>query len=1040
MSLSNTAIRRPVLTIVLSIIILLLGAIGYTFLGVREYPSVDTPIINVSTTYVGANADVIESQITEPLEESINGIAGIRSLSSVSRDGRSNITVEFNLEVDLETAANDVRDRVSRTLGRLPADVESPIVAKADADASPIIFMTVQSDSRNLLELTDFAYNIFRERFQTIPGVSTINVWGERRFSMRLWLDPNKLAAYQLTPLDVRDAVRRENIELPSGIVEGRSTELTIRTAGRLNTIEDFENLIIKEGEGSIIKLRDVATVQLGAENERTILKRDGIPMVGVVLIAQPGANNIDIANEFYKRLDQLKKNLPADIQTGLGFDVTTFIRRSISEVNETILIAFCLVVLIIFLFLRDWRTTVIPILAIPVSLIGAFFIMYLANFSINVLTLLGIVLAIGIVVDDAIVVLENIYAKIEDKMEPHEAAVKGSREIFFAIISTTISLAAVFFPIIFLQGITGRLFREFGVVIAGSVLISAFVALTLTPMLSSKILRRREHHNRFYERTEPFFVKMNSIYANYLEKFLQRKWLAPVLTVLFVVIVYVLFKSIPSELAPLEDRSRLQISATAPEGTSYDYMNSFMDSLTVLVDSSISERDAVISITAGGGGGGSSVNSGFINLILKQPDERERTQKEIADQLSVNILKLNEARIIVTQQQTIGSGGGGRGLPVQFVIQAPDFEHMRDVLPKFFDEAKKSPVFQIVDVNLKFNKPELNLSVNREKARNLGVSVSDVAETIQSAFSGQRFGFFIRGSKQYQIIGQVQRENRNEPFDLSSLYVKNNRGELIQLDNIIDLKEEVSPPQLFRYNRYVSATVSAGLSQGKSLGQGIEEMRRIASTVLDDNYNTALSGPSKDFEESSSSLIFAFLLAIVIIYLILAAQFESFRDPMIILFTIPLAIGGALVSLWFFDQTLNIFSQIGIIMLIGLVTKNGILIVEFANQKKILGLDKYNAVKEAAASRLRPILMTSFSTILGTLPIALALGAGSSSRVSMGIAVVGGLMFSTIFTLFIVPAMYVYFSSKNAHIIEEDIDTELHPAEVPQGFSGHVS
>ena len=473
--------------------------------------------------------------------------------------------------------------------------------------------------------------------------------------------------------------------------------------------------------------------------------------------------------------------------------------------------------------------------------------------------------------------------------------------------------------------------------------------------------------------------------------------------------------------LLPLEDRSRLQINATSPEGTSYDFMNSFMDSLSAMVDSTIPERDAVISITAGGGGG-SSVNAGFINLMLKEPGERERSQKQVADQLAVSVLKMNQARVIVTQQQTIGSGGGGRGLPVQFVIQAPDFEQMRKVLPKFFDAAKRSPVFQVVDVNLKFNKPELNLSVNREKARNLGVSVSDVAETIQSAFSGQRFGFFIRGSKQYQIIGQVQRENRNEPFDLSSLYVKNNRGELIQLDNIIDLKEEVSPPQLFRYNRYVSATVSAGLAQGKSLGQGIEEMRKIASTVLDENFNTALSGPSKDFEESSSSLIFAFLLAIVIIYLILAAQFESFRDPMIILFTIPLAIGGALISLWVFDQTLNIFSQIGIIMLIGLVTKNGILIVEFANQKKIQGLDKYNAVKEAAASRLRPILMTSFSTVLGTLPIALALGAGSSSRVSMGIAVVGGLMFSTLFTLFVVPAMYVYFSSKKAHIIIEDV------------------
>lgn len=1022
MSLSNTSIHRPVLTIVFSLIILLLGSIGYTFLGVREYPSVETPIINVNTSYVGANADVIESQITEPLEESINGIAGIRSLSSVSRDGRSSITVEFNLEVDLETAANDVRDRVSRILNHLPKDIDSPRIAKADADASPIIFMTVQSDSRNLLELTDFAYNIFLERFQTIPGVSTVAVYGERRYSMRLWLDPNKLAAYQLTAIDVSNAVNRENIELPSGIVEGRNTELSIRTSGRLNTVNDFENLIVKESEGSIIKFKDVGTVTLGAENERTILKKDGVPMVGVVLIAQPGANNIQIADEFYKRLEVIKKNLPPDIKTGIGYDITTFIKKSILEVRETILVAFCLVVLIIFLFLRDWRTTIIPVLAIPVSLIGAFFIMYLANFSINVLTLLGIVLAIGIVVDDAIVVLENIYTKIENKMEPHEAAIKGSKEIYFAIISTTITLAAVFFPIIFLQGITGRLFREFGVVIAGSVLISAFVALTLTPMLSSKILKKREHHNPFYRMTEPFFIAMNKTYSKYLDLFLKRKWAAIALSVFMIVLVYLLFKEIPSELAPLEDRSRLQITATAPEGTSYDYMSSFMDSLSVLVDTSVNEKEAAIAITAGGGGSGSGVNSGFINLMLKQPEERIRSQVNIADQLAVNVLKLNQARIIVTQQQTIGSagGGGGRGLPVQFVIQAPDFEHIRNVLPKFFDEAKRSPVFQVVDVNLKFNKPELKLSVNRDKARDLGVSVADVAETIQAAFSGQMFGYFIRGSKQYQIIGQVQRENRDTPFDLSSLYVKNNHGELIQLDNIIDMNEQVSPPQLFRYNRFVSATVSAGLAPGKSLGQGIDEMRRISSQILDDNYSTALAGPSKDFEESSSSLLFAFLLAIIIIYLILAAQFESFRDPFIILFTIPLAIGGALLSLWVFNQTLNIFSQIGIIMLIGLVTKNGILIVEFANQKKIQGLDKFNAVREAAASRLRPILMTSFSTILGTLPIALALGAGAGSRVSMGIAVVGGLIFSTFFTLFVVPATYVYFSSKKANIIKD--------------------
>ncbi|HZW37668.1 MAG TPA: efflux RND transporter permease subunit [Ignavibacteriaceae bacterium] len=1013
MSLSAISIRRPVLAIVMSIAIVIFGIIGYTYLGIREFPSVDTPIITVSTNYVGANADVIENQITEPLEESINGIAGIRSISSVSRDGRSQITVEFNIEVNLEEAANDVRDRVSRALRLLPTDVENPIVAKADADATPIVFMTVQSDTRNLLEVTEYANNVFRERFQTIPGVSTVNIWGEKKYSMRLWIDPAKLASYGLTPLDVRTALNKENIELPSGLIEGNSTELSIRTLGRLETADEFNNLIVKEQDGVVVRVKDIGTAQLGAENERTILKRNGIPMVGVVLIAQPGANNIAIADEFYKRLDNIKQNRPSDIKTSIGFDVTKFIRTSISEVEETILIAFGLVVLIIFLFLRDWRTTVIPVIAIPISLIGAFFIMYLANFSINVLTLLGIVLAIGIVVDDAIVVLENIYAKIEDGMSPIEASTKGSAEIFFAIISTTVALAAVFFPIIFLQGITGRLFREFGIVIAGSVIISAFVALTLTPMLSSKILRHHQH-NWLYRKTEPFFVKMNDAYRNSLDSFLNRRWLGFVVIGIALVLIYLVGRSIPSELAPLEDRSRVNVNATAPEGTSYDYMSTFMDNLSQLVQDSVSENEAIISITAPGFGGGSA-NSGFVNVILTDPEQRQRTQMDISNKLAMSLRNLSDANVFVSQQQTIGGGRGG--LPVQFVIQAPNFEELRRVLPSFAEEASKNPTFQVIDVNLKFNKPELRLSINREKARILGISIVDVASTIQAAFSGQRFGYFIMNGKQYQVIGQVGRENRDEPVDLKSIYVKNNRGELIQLDNVVTTKEETAPPQLFRYNRYVSATVSAGLAPGKTLGQGIDEMRNIAGRLLNSSFATALTGPSKDYEESSSSLAFAFIFALVLIYLVLAAQFESFRDPFIILLTVPLAMAGALISLWYFHHTLNIFSQIGIIMLIGLVTKNGILIVEFANQRKAAGLTRMEAIKDASASRLRPILMTSLSTILGTLPIALALGAGSGSRVSMGVAVVGGLIFSTFFTLYVVPAVYSYLSRKTSTV-----------------------
>jgi len=994
----------------MSIVIVLFGIIGYTYLGVREYPSIDPPIISVSTSYPGANADVVESQITEPLEEQINGIAGIRSLTSVSRDGRSSISAEFDVTIDIEAAANDVRDRVSRAQRSLPADVDPPTVSKADADAFPILFLSVKSDKRNLLELSDLALNTFKERIQTIPGVSMVSIWGERRYSMRLWMDPAKLGAYKITPLDIRNALSRENIELPSGRIEGSSTELTVRTLGRLTTVEEFNNLIIRESDKVIVRFRDVGHAELYPENDRSILRRDGIPMVGVVVVPQPGANHIQIADEFYKRVDQIKKDLPEDISLSIGFDVTKYIRNSISEVQETILLAFALVILIIFFFLRDWRTTVIPIVAIPVSLIGTFFIMYLADFSINVLTLLGIVLAIGIVVDDAIVVLENIYRKVESGMHPIEAGIKGTSEIFFAVISTTVALASVFLPIMFLQGITGRLFVEFGVVIAGSVIISSFVALTLTPMLSSRILKQKEKHSRFYYKTEPFFNWLETSYRNTLDAFMRKRWLGFVIMGVSGMIIYFIGANLESELSPIEDRGEVRIQSTMPEGTSYEMMDNYIMNMTRVVQDAVPESDAVISVTAGGGGGGSS-NSGFVRVVMKERDQRDRTQQEVADQLTRITSKLNDARSFVVQSQSISTRRGG--LPVQYVIQAPDIERLREVIPKFLEAAQDDPTFANVDINLKFNKPEILVEINRTKARELGVSALDIAQTLQLAYSGQRFGFYVMNGKQYQVIGQVFRENRNKPLDLASLYVRNNRGELIQLDNLITIKERSSPPQLYRFNRYASATVSASLAPGKTIANGIEAMDRIAKQVLDEKFSTALEGASKDFVESSSSLLFTFMLALVLIYLTLAAQFESFRDPFIIMFTVPLAIAGAVLSLWYFGQTLNIFSQIGQIMLIGLVTKNGILIVEFANQKKAQGLSVIDAVKEAARLRLRPILMTSLSTVLGTLPIALALGAGSESRVSMGIAVIGGLIFSTILTLFVIPSIYSYFSEK---------------------------
>lgn len=1014
MSLSTISVDRPVLATVMSTVIVLFGIIGFTFLGVREYPSVDAPIITVSTNYIGANAEIIENQITEPLEESINGIAGIRSITSVSREGRSTITVEFELEIDLETAANDVRDRVSRAMRSLPPDVENPIVSKADADSQPIVFLNIKSDSRNILDLSNIAANIFKERLQTIPGVSSIQIWGEKRYSMRLWLDPNKMTAYKVTPLEVRAALQRENIELPSGRVEGNNTELTVRTIGRLYTVDEFNNLIIKELSGRKIKLKDLGYAELGPENQRTVLKRDGIPMVGVVLVPQPGANNIAITDEFYNRIEQIKKDLPSDIQLGIGFDVTDYIRDSIDEVKQTIYIAFTLVVLIIFLFLRDWRTTVIPVIVIPIALIGAFFVMFIFNFSINVLTLLAIVLAIGLVVDDAIVVMENIYAKIESGEEPATAAKIGSKEIFFAVVSTTVALATVFLPVIFLQGLTGRLFREFGIVIAGAVIISSFVALTLTPMLSSKILKQRKVQSWLYRKTEPFFNKLNAEYEYLLTAFMSHRWIAFLVMALTIMMMIFFASIVPSELSPMEDRSSISGFSTAPEGATFEYMDFFMDKLITLTQSEVPELDAIISVTSPGFGASSSVNTGFLRLILKEQSQRKRSQSEIAAHLSAKVTELTEARTFISEPQSIGSRRGG--LPVQFVIQAPNLDRLKEVLPVFLDKASSDQHFGYVDVNLKFNKPELQIRINRERAKVLGVSMIDIAQTLQLAYSGQRFGFFVKDGKQYQVIGQVDRKFRDAPIDLKSLTIKNATGDLIQLDNLVIMEEQSSPPQLYRFDRYVSATVSASLASGVTLGQGIDAMEGIASEVLDESFSTSLSGTSKEFVESSSSLLFAFILALVLIYLVLSAQFESFRDPFIILFTVPLAVGGAFLSLWYFNQTLNVFSQIGIIMLVGLVTKNGILIVEFANQRKEQGLEVYEAIMDAAKVRFRPILMTNLSTILGILPIALALGAGAESRISMGLAVIGGLLFASILTLFVIPAIYSYFTSKPVH------------------------
>jgi multidrug efflux pump len=1006
MSLSSISIKRPVLATVFTILILLFGAIGMTFLGVREFPSVDPPIIDVRASYPGANSDVIETQITEPLEQAINGIPGIRSLTSVSRQGSSNITVEFELSVDMETAANDVRDKVAQAQRLLPRDADPPIVAKADADASPIMFINIQSAERSLLELSEIAELTFKEQLQTISGVSAVMIWGEKRWAMRLWLDPVKLAGYGLTPLDVRNAIGRENVELPAGSIEGNTTELAIRTLGLMTTPAEFNDLIILQSGDQIVRFSDVGRAELGPEDIRGIMKRDGIPMLGTAIVPQPGSNHIEIADEVYRRLAMIEKDIPDDVIVDIGFDNTQFIRSSITEVRNTIFIAFFLVVLVIFFFLRDWRTTLIPVLVIPVSLIGAFFIMYLAGFTINVLTLLAIVLAIGLVVDDAIVMMENIYVKIEEGMNPVEAGLKGSTEIFFAIIATTITLIAVFFPIVFMEGMTGRLFREFSIVIAGTVAISSFAALSLTPMLATKFLKpRKKRASWFYTGTEKFFVSLNESYKNSLESFLKKKYLTFLIIGASLVIIVLLWFQIPSEMAPLEDRSQVNINISTPEGATYEYSLDYIEEIAAMVNEVVpeEERIGVLAMTRGSGG--------FVRVMLTPPDERDRSQMEVARDLTMGARDKTKAMARVMQQSTFG--GRRAGMPVQYVIQATNLNKLREVLPEIMQKVNENPAFTMADVNLKFTRPELRIHINREKASLVGVSTQNIGQTLQLALSGQRFGYFFMNGKQYQILGEIQRDQRNKPLDLKSLYVRNNKGEMIQLDNLVSLEEETAPPQLYRYNRFVSATVTAGLADGWSIGQGLEQMDLIAAEVLDDTFRTALAGDSKDFRESASSLLFAFLLALILIFLVLAAQFESFKDPIIVMMTIPLALTGALAFMWYFNITMNIFSQIGIIMLIGLVSKNGILLVEFANQRKAAGMKKMDAIKFAAAARFRPILMVSISTILGILPLTFGFGEGGQSRIAMGVAVVGGLLVSTFLTLYIVPAIYSYVSSE---------------------------
>ncbi len=1017
MNISELSLKRPVLATVMNLMLIIFGIVGYTFLAVRDYPAIDTPVISVSTAYTGANSDIIESQITEPLEKQINGIPGIRTITSSSSLGFSQITVEFNLGVDLEAAASDVRDKVSQAARSLPQDINAPpVVTKSDANSDFIMILAVQSRTKSLLELSDYAENVLLQQFQTISQVSSINIFGQKRYAMRLWINPDKLNAYNVAFTDIGTALNTENVELPPGKISGTNTELTIKALGRLKSEKDFKDLIIREDSVGIVRLSDVAKVELGPEVLDQSWKYNGVNAVGLAIIPQPGANNIRIADEFYKRLEDIKNSNKSDIEMNVLIDSTRIIRQSISEVEETLLIAFSLVVLVIFLFFRNWLIALRPLIDIPISLVATFFIMYLAGFSINILTLLAIVLGTGLVVDDGIVVTENIFRKMEEGFPIRKAALEGSKEIFFAVISTSITLAVVFLPVIFLKGFVGRLFREFGVVLAGAVLISAFVSLTITPVLNVYLTTKKTKQGWFYRKTEPFFIGMENGYKRLLSGFMKVRWTAWLIIVLCGISIWLTSQTLQSEIAPLEDRSSIRFNVTASEGSSYAYTQKITDDIADYLLDSVQERDFVFARTPTG-----SVNSSQPRINLIPPAQRIRSQNEIANDLQQKLTRFNDARIFAVQEQTIAVGFASRaGLPVQFILQNQDINKLRQVIPQFLEEARKDKTFSNVDVNLKFNKPELQVRVDRMKIKDLGLSTADVLSTMQAAFSGGRLAYFIMGGYQYQVIAQVERSDRNNPVDIEKLYVKNSGGENIPLDAVVHIEESSNPANIFHFNRYKSATISASLAESKTIGDGIAAMNTIAGRLLDATYQTSLTGPSRDYAESSSNILFAFVLALILIYLVLAAQFESFIDPLAIMLTVPLALAGALLSLWAFGQTLNIFSEIGMIMLIGLVTKNGILIVEFANQKREHGLQKMEAVIAAATQRLRPILMTSLATSLGALPIALSLGAAATSRVPLGIVVVCGILFSLVLTLFVIPAVYTFLSGNHkAHKTE---------------------
>ncbi|MEZ4412311.1 MAG: efflux RND transporter permease subunit [Gemmatimonadales bacterium] len=1015
MFLSDTSVKRPVLATMMSLAIVLFGAIGYTRLSVREYPDIDPPIISVSTFLPGANPRVMESAVTDILEEELSTVEGLRTLTSTSGEQSSNITLEFNLGRSVESAAQDVRDKVSRVRGRLPREVLEPVIAKQDADAQPFYWLALSGANYKLLDLSDIGDRIVKQRLQTIPGVGNSFIAGERRISMRIWVSAKELAARGLTVQDVESAVRSRNVEIPAGRIESDNREFTVRSLGELKTPQEFADLVVANQGGQLVRLRDLARVELGPRDERSVLRFNGTSAVAVGIVRQSKANMVDVADSIRAALPKIEEALPPGVQLRTAFDQSIYVKRSISETIDTLFLAFGLVVIIIFLFLRNLRATIIPGLAIPVSIIGAFGVMYFLGFSINTFTLLALILAIGLVVDDAIIVLENAYRHQEELGEtPENAAMRGTSEIGFAVIATTVSLVAVFAPLAFLQGTTGRLFNEFGVALAGSVVISGFVALTLTPMLCAKILRVPKSHGMVYQSLERGLNWLAVTYAATLAWAIRHRAVIIGGAGVSLLVAYVTFHALKREFIPAEDRGFFMAAVTAPQGSTVEYTDGYQRQVEAVM-AGVPEIRSFFSVVGFGG----DVSGGFLFVNMKDWRDRVRSTQEVVGGIMPQLFGIPGVQAYAFSPSPIG----GFGSPVQFVVQHPDFDSLTAVMPAFLARASQIKGLVNVQSNLKVNKPELTVRYDRDRAEDLGVSVSDVGSTLETMLGGRRVSTFTRDNKLYDVMVQMSPEDRATPSDMTALYVRGRQGQLINMAAVTTVDEGVGPQRLFHYNRVPSFTISANPLPGFTLGEALDSLNAVAAELLPRGSSTALSGELREFAESGTALYFAFLLALLVVYMVLAAQFESLVHPFTVLLAVPLAVTGALVTLFFTGATLNLYSQIGMILLIGLASKNSILLVEYANQLREQGKGLLEATLEAGRVRLRPILMTAFATIFGALPIALGLSAGSESRQPLGYVIVGGMFVSTFLTLYLVPVVYVLLET-----VRERMGARRHP------------